>query len=514
MPTAVRVRGKKGNKRRILLETTEDQRRVTPLPSTTSLSKLEALPNELIQAILWDSLNLNLTLVSPILARKLNNNSLRRRFVLFAFFKCSFMTWTPHRSNGPFWGSGLEGNPGQSLRFYQDRHGTSIDWPSQYLLANEIMDQAWFSINLLFSCQKEYLSKIVPQPFSDLLHPRFTIVTKPWTVLQQNDSGQLPPWFVDLSHLRTTDEQLLKIEQYWNFVEEKGFYDEWEMLLWHDYGEGRFRVSLEIFPIHNSSKVPISDFNKVCRFKWFVEESEDLKHEFSVAMIDWTMQCPEPNHRLFNPVTWTMESADLLSILTRKYDTIDPSPEFLDAISQGLASAILQKFLPALFVLCSVRVFNRNPKMGDSNQHIYQDLVWKLSDYARWRYENGDIQSNTICVLRNVPSRNSLCPILQHPDKHMRLPINSDHLITAMESACEPKATVGSYYIFCWISINFITDITNRDLPFPERTLKQIHRLELMAGDSEYATQCYEYFNTALDKVWSPRIGSIRRKEI
>ena len=490
MPTNVRVRGKKGNKRQVLSKATKDEGRIVRLPYARPLSELEMLPNELIQTIFWDSLNLNLTLASPILARKLNNNSLRRRFVVLAFFESVFYTGIKPNVRGS--------SDKQRMTLYHDRHGTSCPHSVQCHLANKIIDQAWFSANLLFSCLQEYISKNVPQPFSDLFHPRYAVDTKPWAVLQNKYSERLPRWFVDLSHLRITSEQLLRIEQYWNFIERRrrGFcrkpkeHKPLTIPSTPNFGAGRIDVHLET-SIYNFTDAP--------SFCWSIRESGKLRHQFVVGVIKWDTSGPELSHRLFNPPTWTIEDVNLLCGLVQRFALSRPSPEILAAIPKGVASAIQQKFVPAVFLLCSVDTTAEDEEVSAAKHDIYVDLVGQFLDNELSRYKDSGASVGSFTLLEY----HLWDPCLSSIASCVMSSIRSDYLIKAMKSACEPKATVDTYYIFCWITVGFITDMTNQNLPFPEETLKQVHCLQLLADESEYASKCYEYLNTALNKVWN-----------
>ena len=145
MPTPVRVRGKRGNKRRIVQ--TQDEKRseaaaataaaTTATPPAKTESRLEQLPTEILQDIFVWSSNFDLPVASPILYAKLTSEHVKKRFVLLAF---------------------ADGEVNDHDRLEDSgRWDPADDEPRWSCLQYRILTMRWFSFSMLKQCRGEYL---------------------------------------------------------------------------------------------------------------------------------------------------------------------------------------------------------------------------------------------------------------------------------------------------------------------------------------------------------------------
>ena len=139
MPTPIRVRGKRDNKRRAV-----GKRNRQPSPTLTDdgsmpkpLSSLERLPTELLQKIFLLSRNFDLPLASPILCATLNSEHVKKRFIFMAF---AFAEVTYEA-------------PEQPAVYNGDTDDEDMKLQSQ------LMSMKWFNLHFLKQCREEYVEQ-------------------------------------------------------------------------------------------------------------------------------------------------------------------------------------------------------------------------------------------------------------------------------------------------------------------------------------------------------------------
>ena len=422
--------------------------------STRSLSRIENLPPEILQEIVWQALDLTLASVSPVLAKKLNYNILRRKLIFLAFFEFQLPS--------AIW-----------MSYYHDAHGTDLEYGLKLDLMNHIIDQQWFSAELVFDCQREYLSRLVPSPLCNLLEDQYKVVAKPWTFPQE--SRDTSPWFPNLPLSSLSDQQ--KDLDTGNFFHAPPATKRKHR---HTYDSNRFRIGYW--------KTSLGGTDRPYRFSWKVKGPGDIYDSLVVSVTKHGGH-PELNLRLYNPGTWTEDNLAMLVILTREYEPESMTDELVEAFSAGLMAAISQKFVPAVFTRCSIHARDDQRK----------NLVDQISEHALERADDGDSSASTTWILKWRRKLANLEKGQIHGGRYWEKPVTSDHLIRAMEIVCDRDVAmdIASYYIFCWISINFVCKLINQGLPYPQDIRKQIRRLALSAR-GVYGNQCYKFFKDTL----------------
>ena len=151
MPTPVRVRGKKGNKQRVRKHKTAKEAAgkapASKEPHQQQLSRLERLPNELLQDIFLLSMNFDLPLVSRSLNTRLSSDRIKRELVISAF------------SDGRFIPRSFECTEDNIDDYY---NGSSPDWFRRTLKEGDYLEQTslacrrWFNLEFLQQCQRDY----------------------------------------------------------------------------------------------------------------------------------------------------------------------------------------------------------------------------------------------------------------------------------------------------------------------------------------------------------------------
>ncbi|KAI4145952.1 MAG: hypothetical protein LQ340_006103 [Diploschistes diacapsis] len=162
MPTPLRVRGKRGNKRRVV--ESKDTRmfqavvvgaaNVSPKPR---LSSLEQLPAETLQEIFFLSANLGLPLVSSALYAKLNSEYVKKRFVISYFAREEVTNQAM--------------DAGYALSYVENQNFVA-GFQSQLAGLN------WFTASLLKSCREEFLWQQVVKAVSHFERKHGTLQRK------------------------------------------------------------------------------------------------------------------------------------------------------------------------------------------------------------------------------------------------------------------------------------------------------------------------------------------------